>query len=368
MILLGFRYAFRERTRFILTGLGVACAVILSAFLAGIYRGGVRGSMSYVEDAEADLWVGRRGSWNLLRGSGVLPASARAEAEKIRGVRSAEPILSALLPAEVDGDPVTLLVIGLAPDARSALPHRIIAGRALPRAGEIVIDRAFARRAHLAVADTLVLADCEFTVAGISRDTNLLVTQYAFITALDLEALLGVEDKASFFLVRTDPARREAIADTIRSVSPQIAVYDRATFIHNNRREIASGFLPILWAIAILGLVVGGAVVALMTYAAVLEKRADYALLAALGGGEAVRLGVVMQQALAAAVAGGAAGLLLLLALARVLPTLVPAIEIAVEPWLCAAAVAGAIGTAALGAWIPARLAGRVLPMEALRP
>lgn len=53
MILLGLRYALRERARFTLTGIGVACSVVLSCFLAGVYRGGVRGSMSFVEDAEA---------------------------------------------------------------------------------------------------------------------------------------------------------------------------------------------------------------------------------------------------------------------------------------------------------------------------
>jgi putative ABC transport system permease protein len=368
MILLGLRYALRERTRFALTGIGVACSVVLSSFLAGIYQGGVRGSMSFVEDADADLWVGRRGAWNLLRGSGVLPASARADAERIPGVRSAEPILTALLPADVHGEPVTLLVIGLPVDARAARPHRMVCGRSLPRLGEVVIDRAFARKAGLDVGDTLTLADCDLRVAGVSRDTNLLVCQYAFVTHIDLESILGVDDKASFFLLKTDPGRRQAIADTIRSISGQVAVYDRETFIRNNHREIASGFLPILWAIAILGFVVGGAFVMLMTYAAILEKRADYALIGALGGSEGDRLVLVLQQALAAALAGAVAGILVLLALARLLPALIPAMEVAVEPWLCAASVAGAFLTAAIGAWIPARLAAAVPPMEALRP
>lgn len=368
MILLGLRYALRERTRFTLTGIGVACSVLLSCFLAGVYRGGVRGSMSFVEDAEADLWVGRRGAWNLLRGSGVLPASAREDAERISGVRSAEPILTALLPADVDGEPVTLLVIGLAADARAAVPHRMVSGRALPQLGEIVIDQAFARRAGIAVGDTLTLADCDLRVVGVSRDTNLLVCQYAFVTRIDLESILGVDDKASFFLLRTDPARRQAVADTIRSISGQVAVYDRETFIRNNLREIAAGFLPILWAIAILGFVIGGAFVMLMTYAAVLDKRADYALIGALGGGEGDRLAIVLQQAATAALAGAVAGILALIGLTRLLPALVPAMEIAVEPWLCAASVAGALLMAVIGAWIPARLAAAVPPMEALRP
>ena len=112
---------------------------------------------------------------------------------------------------------------------------------------------------------------------------------------------------------------------------------------------------------------VGGSVVALMTYAAVLEKRGDYVLLAAIGAGSGVRFLVVMQQALLAALAGALAGLTLLLALERLLPALVPEIEFRLELWIAAAALAGSLGMAALGALFPARLATRLPPLEALR-
>jgi hypothetical protein len=367
MIGVGFRYALRERTRFALTAGGLACAVVLTVFLAGVYRGAVHGSLSYIERADADVWVGRSGSWNLMRASALLGGAAREQVVAIDGVRSAEPLLSALLPAEVNGERRTLLVIGLDESATAGRPQLIEQGSGVPGAGEIVIDRAFARRVDLAVEEVLELAGRRLRVTGLSRETNLLVTQYAFVRRGELLQMLGLVDQATFLLVSTDPERATEIADHIAREIPGVAAYDRATFLANNREEIEAGFLPVLWAIALFGLAVGGSVVALMTYAAVLEKRGDYVLLAAIGAGTGVRFLVVLQQALLAALAGALAGLTLLLGLERLLPALVPEIEFRLELWIAAAALAGSLGMAALGALFPARLATRLPPLEALR-
>jgi ABC-type antimicrobial peptide transport system permease subunit len=122
-----------------------------------------------------------------------------------------------------------------------------------------------------------------------------------------------------------------------------------------------------LWAIALLGLVVGGSIVAIMTYAAVLEKREDYVILAAIGAGRAVRFSVVMQQAMVAALVGAVVGLAVLFVLQSVLPTLVPELELRLELWIAGVAVVGAMAMAATGAALPGRIATRFAPLEALR-
>ncbi len=367
MLLLGFRYALREPTRLLLTAAGVACAVVLTVFLAGVYRGATRGSLAYIEQADAQVWVGRRGTWNLMRSSGLLPASLGRRLERVPGVRSVEPILAALASTKVHGERRTLLAVALWPDASAARPRHVLEGAAVPGRGEVVVDRALARRAGVAVGDTLPIADRPLRVAGITAETNLLVTQYAFVSREDLAGPMGLGSSATFFLVRTDPAHARQVARRIERRLPGVSAFDRATFLENNRREIASGFLPVLWAVALLGLAVGAAVVALMTYVAVLEKRADYALLGALGSREGARSLVVLQQSLAAAALGALLGLALLAALLWAAPSLVPEIELRVEPWLLGAALAGALLMAALGALLPARLVARVSALEALR-
>lgn len=366
MILLGFRYALRETTRFALTAGGLALAVVLSAFLAGVYRGVVHGSLSYINDVDAEVWVGRKGSWNLMRTSGLLPASRREDVLAVPGVEAVEPMLSALVAAEVNGMRRTLLVIGADPGGRS-VPRSLIAGHAEPRGKEIVADEAFVRRAGLALGDTFALGGHQVRLAGVTRGTNLLVTQYAFVERQELLDAVGVGDRATFLLVRTDPARAADVARDIAARVRNVEAFDRATFLANNRREIEAGFLPVLFIIALLGIAVGGAVVALMTYAAVLEKRADYVLLGAIGARPSTRFAVVLQEAVLASVVGGAVGLLALAGLEAGLPSLVPEVQLRLDTDLTAAAVGGAMVMAALGAMLPGRLAARLPPLEALR-
>jgi predicted lysophospholipase L1 biosynthesis ABC-type transport system permease subunit len=241
------------------------------------------------------------------------------------------------------------------------------AGHAIPGQGEIVIDHAFARRAGVGLGDTVTLAGHALTVSGITDDTNLLVTQYCFVALRDLVAAVGLGDIASFFLVRAAPGWGRDLARRVESRIDGVAAFDRETFIANNREEIESGFLPVLWAIALLGLVVGGSIVAIMTYAAVLEKREDYVLLAAIGAGAAVRFSVVLQQAMVAAVTGGIVGVGALVVLQSTLPMLVPELQLRLEAWICVLAIVGAMAMAAAGAVIPGRVATRFAPLEALR-
>ncbi|UCG86476.1 MAG: hypothetical protein JSW71_21690 [Gemmatimonadota bacterium] len=367
MTWIGVHFALREPVRFGLTGCGLACAVVLMVFLTGVYEGGVSGSLSYIADTDADVWVGRPGSWNLMRSSGILPGSVGERLREVEGVESVEPILAALLPAVVGQLRRSLLVIGLEDTARSARPRRVLDGLAVPGIGEIVIDRAFAMRAGVGLADTIALAGYPLAVAGITDDTNLLVTQYAFVSRLDLLGAVGLGDGATFFLVRTESADGAGLAATIEQQVGGVAAYDRATFLANNREELESGFLPVLWVIAVLGLVVGVSIVSIMTYTAVLDKRQDYVLLAAIGAGRAVRFSIVMQQALLAAIVGSLAGLGFLAALHRSLPVMVPELPLRVEPWIGATAVAGALLMAAIGAVFPGRVATQLTPLEALR-
>jgi putative ABC transport system permease protein len=367
MVWLGIQYALREGRRSVVTLIGIAGALMLAVFLIGVYRGALHGSLDYIAHTEADIWVGRRGSWNLMRNSGLLPGSLRQELLAVPSVTRVEPILAALLPAWLAGEPRTLLVIGLPPQGNLATPRRIDAGRPLPRPGEVVIDRAFARRSGLGLGDTLDLAGRRLRIAGVAAGTNLLVTQYAFVSAGDLASLLGIGDQSSFFLVETAPGSAAQVKHAITTGRPAVAAFTADVFLENNHREVSSGFLPVLLAIATLGMIVGSLVVGLNLYIAVLEKRREFALVAALGGSAATRSLIVLQQALTVALGGGIAGLLLLAVLERLLPFLVPEIEFHLSPLLGLAALAAILGLAFAGAVVPARLAGRVPPMEALK-
>ena len=367
MLTIGLKYALRERTRFLLTALGLTCAVVLTVFLVGVYRGSLHGSLSYIENADVEIWVGRQGAWNLMRSSGMLPEGTLEAVLAVDGVESAEPILRALLPAESGDLKRTLLVIGLDVGAKSGRPVNLHQGEGMPGHGEIIVDQAYAARAGITRGDTLELAGRLMEVIGISRDTNMIVAQYAFLSRPELNELLGLSDQASFLLVKTNPARASEIATRLEKEVSGVSAIDRNTFLANNRDEMEAGLLPVLWTIAILGIVVGGIVIALMTYTAVLEKRNDYVLLRAIGADGWIQTSIVLQQAILAAIIGGLAGLVVLVVLEQYLPRLIPELEFRFELWIGFVALAGSIVMAIIGALVPAWVATRLSPMEAFR-
>lgn len=367
MITLGFKYALRERARFMLAVGAVASAVVLTVFLVGVYRGAVRGSLGYVSDIYCDVWVGRAGSWNLMRCSGFLPRETSAAVVETPGVLDHESILVALLPAQIRGEQYTLLVIGLESTATVTVPTRVVSGRARPDSGQVLIDRAFARRHGLEIGDRLQLAGRRFRVTGITAETNLLVAQYAFLNIEDLRSLLGLPGRSSFLLLTTDATRTNEVCRRLNAGLPQVAAFRKQRFVENNRQEVATGFLPVLWAVAVIGLIAGSLVVSLTLYTTVLEKRGDYALLNSMGAGGPTCTSVVLQQALAAAIVGCLLGLGFLLVIEKLLPLTVPEVEFQLEARLAAAALLGSIVMASGGAAIPARLSSRISPMEVFK-
>jgi hypothetical protein len=357
----------REKRRHATIALGVSTAVVLTVFLAGVYRGAVRGSLDYIEGTGADVWVGRSGTWNLMRTSGLLEAEAGDRAAVVSGVESVVPLLVALLPADLTGEPRTLLVLGV--DASGATtPRRVATGVPTPNPGEIIVDQAFAARGKIHVGSLLTLAGRPLCVAGISQETNLLVTQYAFVHIKDLREMLGVSNRSTFLLCRAAPGVAPTVlARRLEDTIPGTAAFTAPDFLENNRLEIERGFLPVLAAMTVLGIAASVAIVALATVASVRERRAEFAVLLALGlrGSECAL--VVVEQSICSALAGGVGGLVVLAALERLLPRIVPEVEFSLEAPLAVTALAGAALTGVLGALASAREAGRVPPMEVFR-
>ena len=109
----------------------------------------------------------------------------------------------------------------------------------------------------------------------------------------------------SYFLIRAVPGvRAEDLIGRLRARSLHVAVLPQAIFAENNMEELRGGLVPILATVAVLGGIVAVAVLTLLLYGSVLERREDYALLKALGASSGVVARVVLAQAMTA-VCGG---------------------------------------------------------------
>ncbi len=94
------------------------------------------------------------------------------------------------------------------------------------------------------------------------------------------------------------------VSEEVREELPGLEVYDHETFLGNNIREMQSGFLPFIYTIAVIGVVVLTAILSLLLSVNILEKRKDFAVMKTLGSSKGFLSRLIIGQALIISFAG----------------------------------------------------------------
>jgi len=362
------RMALRDRGRFLITAGGVGFAVMLMMFLLGVLEGVRKGATQYIADCQAVIWACEINSSNLLRSSSFLEPEDGRELAAFPGVREATGIVRVFTKAEIHGRQKTLLIFGIDPTSSLAVPSRIIQGTQKLGPGELILDRAFAVKNGLKPGDSLDIQHRKFRIAGVSEGTNAVIIQFLFGRLDDAQELLEIGEVVSFFLLTVKEGfdAAEVLRDLKLKV-PALSFFSKEEFIQNNKDELKMGVLPIFWTIAILGSIIGAAVIALMLYGSVLERRLDYALLKSIGTPQRDLVLLVIRQSLLASSAGCVFGILAAGLLAPFLLWLVPELTLAIRPDAAILILAGSLFVGLAGSWAPIQKLSRIYPMEVFR-
>jgi putative ABC transport system permease protein len=359
------------RTALVVAGISASALLVLVLF--AVYRSLTSNVLAYVGQEGIDLWLAPVGTDNLIRSSGLLPGELLERLRLVPGVGRADPLLRAFVTVEPRRDPpqprLTLLAVGYeAPDGLGGPP--LLAAGVLPAGRkQALLDRAAAYRLGVGVGDTLRVNGRPARVVGLTRGTNLLATQFLFAGREALEQAGGMEGRMSLVAVRLEPdASAVEVARKIESRFLEVAVYPREAFAANNLREVAAGFLPVLALVAALGAAVTSVLVALLVHAVMEERRAEIAVLLALGAGSAALGSAMLRRAVGLVAAGCAAGAAMAWALAALLDRAFPVLELTIQPADLAIA-AGLFGMASmLAVAAPILELRRMDPLEAFRP
>lgn len=323
--------------RTLLTVGGVAATMLLVLVLSAAHRRLASSVDAYVGQRDIDLWIAPPGTDNLIRSTGVLRLEVVPTVQALTGVEAAFPLLRSFVrvsptdpPANGSADErLTLLAIGYAaPDGLGGPP--LLASGTAPRSGdEIVLDRASAFRLGVGVGDTVRVNGRRAGVAGLSRGTNLLATQFLFSNLDGARRAGGIQEGVSFVAVKVSRAGTAAeVARRIRDAVPEVEVFERARFVANNLREVASGLLPLLALITALGVGVAAVLVVLLVQGLVEDRRQELAVLLSLGAGVwHIGTGLITRAALLV-LSGGVIGGLLAYALGRFLEHFAPQVEL----------------------------------------
>lgn len=302
----------KQYLRFIITAVGVALCLMLMLFLLAIYYGVSDASVRYVRESNADMWILQRHAANLLRGTSLLTNRHGNIIRQVDGIESIAPILFFTATVNVPENTASMHLVGYEPSTGRGGPPEIVKGDSLRNDDQIILDYAFAAKYKINIGDKLPIRDDTLTVTGLSDGTNLFVIQFAFITLNEARKLLGFPSILSCYQVflekGSDPV---SIAENIRSVSSDLAVFDHKTFLNNNIHEAETGVMPLLYVVAIIGAIVLTALLSLILSVYVLEQQKEYAIMKALGAPSGFIPLIIIQQSLILAASGMAIATLL---------------------------------------------------------
>jgi putative ABC transport system permease protein len=265
-------------------------------------------------------------------------------------------------------------------------PYRIVDGHAPTGDGEIVIDRASAREAHYQPGDVATVltaqAPQQFTVAGIATfggdDSPAGATAVLFTDAA-AQALLSTPGQVDGIVASAAPGVSQTeLAQSIRAaVGSEAEVLTGAELVTEDQESLAeefASFKTFLMIFALVAVFVGAFIINNTFSITVAQRSKEMAMLRAIGAGRRQVLRMVLAEAIAVGAAASAVGLAAGLAIARGLKALLTSfgIDLPDGPLVVhgkGLAISFAVGLAitVLSAWLPARRAGRIAPIAALR-
>jgi putative ABC transport system permease protein len=354
-----------EKWRLAMSIAGVAFAVLLILIIVSLYRGW-SGASSLFDELPGDLWVAQAGTTDPFRAASLLPADRLEELARIEGVQAVIPVYARRIGFEDSGQDLDVFFMSLA--ATSELP---LAGdlreRFFPEAGHVIIDSVLAQEAGLEVGDTLQVLGQPLVVERISPGGNP-IFELGFLNGADVKELVRTDDYVNFFLLSAAPgADLERIAAEAAAAVPNAQTSTSGEFAQAMGELVNQGFLPVVSVLVALGLVIGGAVIALTTYTATIEKARDFGVLKAVGASNAFVYRIVLVQSLIVGVIGSAIGVVASAFAATLIKRGVP--EFVTElRWTDALGIfAAALVVSILAAYVPVHRINRIDPAMVFR-
>ena len=357
-----------EKTRLVMSVLGVAFGVLLMLIMTGLFVGTTRQVTTYIDHSRNAVWVVQPGVSQMFRAVSWLPADTGSRLRDLPEVASADPILGQPSDFVHNGEQTAYFVLGYDPATGVGGPWKLASGRNISTAGEVVLDRVLAAKNDIRLGDTVRIIDGDFTVVGLSSQTAALGNFYAFVSLPDAGQLLRAGNRLSYFLVQPEPGTTpEQAAAAIREALPRTDAMTSAEFAQNSRDIIISMIGRPLKAMIAIAALVGIALIGLTVLASTNEQMADFGVLRAVGVSRAQLVRTVLGQAVIIAALGYLVGAALAYAAQFLIRDRLGDVTIAVTPPMLAVMAAVTAGMAGLGSLLSLRRVTSIDPAMAFR-
>jgi putative ABC transport system permease protein len=351
-----------EKARFTMSIAGVAFAVLLILIVVSLYRGWSNVGRFY-EQLPGDVWVAQPGTSDPFHSTSFLPLADAQRLAKVQGVRTVIPVYTRHIAFGEPGHELDVFAMAFA--VPQTLGARTRAYE--PHVGTIDIDRVLASHAHVGVGDSLQVLGRSLVVTSIHSGGNS-IFETAFLNAADARSLFGIDRLTNFLVVDVaSGASVPTVAAALRSALPGTETHTSEQFATSFADRVNAGFLAVVGVLVAIGFVVGGAVIALTTYTATVERAREFGVLKAIGASGSFLYRVVVRQSLIVGVLGAAIGIAGSVAATRLIRNSVPEFIAVLRPLDAAGVFAVAILMAIAASYVPVRRINRIDPAEVFR-
>ena len=331
MVSIARRNLFADIPRLVVAQAGIMFAVSLVTIQTGILEGFTRSTTLVVANSPADMWVASEDMVYLELTSSNLTTEQLEDVQAIEGVEAAEPLfVSGTRWNSTGGQLNPVRIFGFDPNGSLFSPGELIEGDwdSLNRPFTAIADRSNLESLGVAeVGDFAELNLIFVELAGIVRETQSIASSaYIYLSLANTYEYLGLPYIASdgdgqnplpigpttYFLVDlSEGADPDTVAEQIANAFPGYQAYPKVEMIRRTqaywRDRTSVGF--ILGTGAVVGIVVGVAIVGQILYSSVIDRLKDYGTLKAMGADDRMLYGIILRQAVLMAILGYVPGM-----------------------------------------------------------
>jgi ABC-type lipoprotein release transport system permease subunit len=357
------RNLWRQRTRTVLTTLGIGVSIAAIVALGAFARG--------MTDTMNDMWRASQTDLFAIQAGVDADFSAIDERDGARiAARSDVEGVAGLIWTAVNTDEMSfLMVFGYHPREYAIRHFRIIEGESLTARHQVIVGKQAAEQMGVQVGDTMRLLESSFRVVGI-YETGLSYEELGAVIGLrEAQSLTGKLHQVMYYQIKLcDPQTAREVMALLDAAYPGIE-FSLAAEAVQSMSDFAV-LEDMVSQISVLAILVGGLGMLNTMLMSVLERTREIGLLRSLGWRRRQVLAVILRESLILGVLGGLTGILIGLGLGQMiglLPGLYGGMSMIYEPLLFVQAMVIALVAGAVGGLYPAWRATRLRPVEALR-
>ena len=342
----------------------VAIELVMILSIVGIMIGEVSHQQSQTNGIGADMIVHPpNSSFFSAVGGAPVPAKIADVLARLPHVVVAAPVISDL---STVGTVETIWGIDFA-TYNALKPFEFLAGGPFTGPNDVIVDDVFAEgKGGGHVGDTIQIKGHPFRISGVFEHGK---GGRKFVPIRTLGALLGNENNASLFYVRSDDKANEGMIREEITKTPGLGEYQVRTLEEWMSLMTPShlpGFNAFLDSVISIAVIVGFLVIFQSMYTAVMERTREIGILKSLGASRGYIVNTVLREAALVTVAGIVVGAALTMVIKLALSYKFPTRPFEIPPiWWVRGILIGFVG-ALLGATYPAVKAAGKDPIDAL--